>query len=561
MPDAPVPDAPADALVAWATAGGLRMHSSLVVTSGAMRGRALLATEPIPKGTELLRVPYDLLLTSKDTPRDFGDLGQTNRLAVALLMERRQPARWAHPLAMLPESFDTPLYHTPDQLAWLQGSPLVAWSHGREQAMLRSLGSIQDRWTTSAAVQSTGAVAEGDAGALGIDELRWALSVAWSRSFMVRLQVGAPKTASLVPMGDLINHAEDVLANTASRSEPEGSAFVFYADRPIARGEECTTSYGHVGEPSNAVLMLDYGFCLPYSSHDEVSVDLSPPADADPMQAAWLQRLGLTDHAARTSLTLLDRRSGAPQTSLSPEVLVTLRVRALEPNLLRSASPQQLMQPLQPAAAEAHALGLLAEALRSRLTEYARPFAADERELRALIALAGGMAGAAGSAGAAGAVGAADGDAGDGAVVAARRQCALSLVVAERRVLHHWLGLVTDLEEQLRPPNPLSPSPSPSPSPSRSPSPSPTASPSSPVLHSYLSDGTPWDPLVNNTDSGIGAEVHLRDAPTRCTLEVRALRSLLCRLLGRLHCSLRRTLRFTLRRTFRCTPRCSAPPR
>jgi hypothetical protein len=32
---------------------------------------------------------------------------------------------------------------------------------------------------------------------------------------MVQLRVGAPKTASLVPMGDLINHAEDALANTA----------------------------------------------------------------------------------------------------------------------------------------------------------------------------------------------------------------------------------------------------------------------------------------------------------------------------------------------------------
>ena len=163
-------------------------------------------------------------------------------------------------------------------------------------------------------------------------------------------------------------------------------AFVFFADRSIARGEECTTSYGHVGEASNAVLMLDYGFCLPYSSHDEahpprrpsphyhhqhlapasstpmstinlpepphpfhqVNVDLSPPAAADPMQAVWLQRLGLADYAARTSLTLLDRRSGAPQTSLPTEVLITLRVRALGPSLLRSASPQQLMQPLQP---------------------------------------------------------------------------------------------------------------------------------------------------------------------------------------------------------------------
>ena len=214
-----LPDASVDALHAWAAAGGLRMHSSLAVTRG-KGGRALVATDPIPKGAELLRVPYGLLITSNDAPRAFDDLGQTNRLAVALVMERRQQRRWAASLALLPESFDTPLYHTPDQLAWLQGSPLVEWNRGREQAVRRSLGSIQERWKTSAAVLSNGAVAEGGASAgVGIDELRWALSVTWSRSFMVRLQSGAPRTASLVPMGDLINHAEQLLANTASRSE------------------------------------------------------------------------------------------------------------------------------------------------------------------------------------------------------------------------------------------------------------------------------------------------------------------------------------------------------
>ena len=52
-------------------------------------------------------------------------------------------------------------------------------------------------------------------------------------------------------------------------------------------------------------------------------MDLSPAADAEPIQAVWLQRLGLADRAARTSLRLLDLHSGAPQV-----VWLGLRVRA-----------------------------------------------------------------------------------------------------------------------------------------------------------------------------------------------------------------------------------------
>ena len=209
-------DASADACLAWAAAGGLQMHSSLAVTtSGALRGRALMATADIPRGTELLRVPYSLLLTANDVPPAFDDLGQTNRLAVALLTERRQPSRWALPLSMLPETFDTPLYYTPDQLAWLQGSPLVAWASSRALGIERGFRSVQSRWATTVAAVGSGGAVE-DAGAR-LEELRWALSVAWSRSFMVQLRPGAAKTASLVPVGDLINHAENHLANTASQ--------------------------------------------------------------------------------------------------------------------------------------------------------------------------------------------------------------------------------------------------------------------------------------------------------------------------------------------------------
>ena len=71
-------------LVSWATAHGAALHPHLAISHSPTSGHGLVALQPIPAGSELLRVPYALLLTSRAVPPGFAHLGQTNALALAL---------------------------------------------------------------------------------------------------------------------------------------------------------------------------------------------------------------------------------------------------------------------------------------------------------------------------------------------------------------------------------------------------------------------------------------------------------------------------------------------
>lgn len=460
-----------DSLLTWAVAGGARLHAGLVAAETKDAGLALLAREPISRGTELLRVPFGLLLTSRDAPTAFDGLGQTNRLALALLAKRRRPSSWEVPLRILPEGFDTPLFYTPEERAWLQGSPLLTWNTGRELNVERSFSSIRDQINAAVSLAADGSVSEDSSALDGLQlaEFKWALSVAWSRSFMVQLEPGGRKTAALVPVGDLWNHAETELANVDSHSDPAGRAFVFTAAQDIAAGEQCTLSYGAMGEPSNAILMLDYGFCLPYSLHDEMTLDLSPPAE-QPLHRQWLQQLQLADYAQRARLTLRGE-AGTQLSQLPTELLLTLRVRALDAAALGSTSPQQLLRAMPPAV-DLRGVRILLSALRDSLAAYGDTLEMGERYLAQL---------AAGDASAA---------SGLDASAFGRRRCAAALTVGEQRVLRHWTDVAVQIESSLER----------------------QIGPSSSTLHRFWSDSVPWDPARDASTGG---------SPRRCEMEVR----------------------------------------
>ena len=446
-----MPQSALERLVSWATAHGAALHPHLAISHSPTSGHGLVALQPIPAGSELLRVPYALLLTSRAVPPDFAHLGQTNALALALLAEARHPKAWALPLSILPDAFDTPLFWSPAERAHLRGSPLLEWAASRSSNIERSFGPIRERWAGATVVGADGATRS-----LALDDFRWALSVAWSRSFMVELAPGERKTATLVPLGDLLNHAEEERANVESASDAAGAAFVFRAGRPIRGNEELTLSYGAQGEPSNAILMLDYGFCLPYSSHDTAAIDVSPPA-TEASQVEWLRRLQLDGFAARVPLSLRDDGGALPD-RLPQQLLIVLRVRALGDAELRD--PQQLLRPLD-AAAEARALRVLSDALRRALAAYPRSLAEGERHLAQL---------------------AAGGGDGDGGAAAHRVRCAVALTVGEQRVLAHWLRLATRLEHT------RTGSAAEEPPPPTRPARDPPAS--APPLHTFTNDAT-----------------------------------------------------------------------
>ena len=178
----------------------------------------------------------------------------------------RRATRAALPLSILPDNFDTPLFWSPAERAHLEARPPRV---GR-LALLQHRALVwadPERWAGATVVGADGATHS-----LALDDFRWALSVAWSRSFMVG-RAGRAEDGDARAARRLLNHAEEERANVERErrrrrrllSAPDGRSAATRSSR----------SYGAQGEPSNAILMLDYGFCLPYSSHDTAAIDVA----------------------------------------------------------------------------------------------------------------------------------------------------------------------------------------------------------------------------------------------------------------------------------------------
>ena len=290
--------------VNWATAHGASpQYATLANLPG--RGTGVVAFSPIRAGEVILRVPHSLLLTSTDEAG--ARFGATNALALALLQERdKSNSFWSKYLSTLPGIIPTPLHFNETEQDDLVGTDLLRWVRSRQKHVAKTHAVLLEHLAESAAVDANGASSSFNAPSL--DEFTWALSIAWSRGHTLDMAavrgLGAAKRPGLVPIGDCFNHAEDRFANVVTKSDPANGVFDFVAMRDVKTGDELLVSYSLHSEPSNSKLLLDYGFCTPYSLHDEVSVDLQLAGEIKPAMAKLLQALQLTDYVREARLTL-----------------------------------------------------------------------------------------------------------------------------------------------------------------------------------------------------------------------------------------------------------------
>ncbi|XP_048597115.1 actin-histidine N-methyltransferase isoform X2 [Brassica napus] len=83
---------------------------------------------------------------------------------------------------------------------------------------------------------------------------------------------------SLIPFADFMNH--DGLSASIVLTDEDNQLSEVTADRDYSPGDEVLIRYG---EFSNATLMLDFGFTLPYNTHDEVQIQMDIAND-DPLR-------------------------------------------------------------------------------------------------------------------------------------------------------------------------------------------------------------------------------------------------------------------------------------
>ncbi|XP_060570342.1 actin-histidine N-methyltransferase-like [Ruditapes philippinarum] len=97
-------------------------------------GYGLQATKDLKEGDQFLAIPRNIMMTTESAKSSpLGPLISMDRilqvmpsvvLALHLLCERQsQDSNWRPYLNILPESYNTPLYFTPEDLKYLKGSP------------------------------------------------------------------------------------------------------------------------------------------------------------------------------------------------------------------------------------------------------------------------------------------------------------------------------------------------------------------------------------------------------------------------------------------------------
>ncbi|WJX21723.1 [histone H3]-lysine(4) N-trimethyltransferase [Trifolium repens] len=96
---------------------------------------------------------------------------------------------------------------------------------------------------------------------------------------------GSTKGLSLIPFADFLNH--DGISEAIVMSDDNKQCSEVIADRDYVPGEQVLIRYGKF---SNATLMLDFGFTIPYNIYDEVQIHCDIPKQ-DPLRELKLELL------------------------------------------------------------------------------------------------------------------------------------------------------------------------------------------------------------------------------------------------------------------------------
>lgn len=192
------------ALLQWASARGAFLEPRLRVAEGAAAGRGLVAAAAIPPGTTLVFVPRSLLLAGIDAGVALH--GPTNALAVRLLDERARGAasEYAKFIAALPRAFGTPLYFNDTASAALRGSDVLEWARSREVSVARAHERLFGAPVVTA-IDANGASSSSIGGSSALEpsvaELRWALSIVWSRSVGIDARLVPGQSGTMMRLG------------------------------------------------------------------------------------------------------------------------------------------------------------------------------------------------------------------------------------------------------------------------------------------------------------------------------------------------------------------------
>lgn len=237
-------------------------------------GYGFKVTEAIEENELWLTVPRNIMLSQESAtssalgPLIANDLVLSQMpnitLSLYLLNERCNPdSFWSPYIKILPDSYDTPMYFTLEELQMLRGSNAlddavklcrnVARQYAYFHQLLKNQPQAQNLplrdWLT-------------------YDNYRWAVSTVMTRQNFIPSSDGSSQQLVLVPLWDMCNHSNGKLSTDY---DPEKNHLKSYVFRSFEIGEQLNIFYGN---RHNADFLLHNGFVYPENRFDMVAVKL-----------------------------------------------------------------------------------------------------------------------------------------------------------------------------------------------------------------------------------------------------------------------------------------------
>ncbi|CAK9155095.1 unnamed protein product [Ilex paraguariensis] len=252
--------------------------SSVLSIGKSAYGRSLYASKPIQTGDCILKVPYSVQLAPENLLPAInyflGDgVGNVAKLAIVILVEQKlgQDSEWAPYVSRLPqpEEMHSTVFWSHDELEMIRPSFLY-------QETIKQKAQIEKEFLANRPALRYFSNVLGD---VTLKEFRHAYGLVTSRAWH------STQGVSMIPFADFLNHDGISEADVLSDEGKKHSEVI--ADRNYAPGDQVLIRYGKF---SNATLLLDFGFTLPYNIYDQVQVELSIPHH-DQLRAMKLELL------------------------------------------------------------------------------------------------------------------------------------------------------------------------------------------------------------------------------------------------------------------------------
>ncbi|CAN1794259.1 [Fructose-bisphosphate aldolase]-lysine N-methyltransferase, chloroplastic [Linum perenne] len=243
----------------WLTEKGVVSGKTPVRPGVVTEGLGLVAKRDIGRNEVVLEVPKKFWINPKSVEgseigRICGGLKPWISVALFLIREKLKGdgSDWKAYLDVLPESTDSTLFWSEEELAELQGTQLLNTTQGVKQYLQKEFQRVEQDILKPHKQMFPSNVT--------LEDFTWAFGILRSRAFS-RLR---GEDLVLIPLADLINHSQDITTEDYAYEIKGAGLFsrdlLFSLRSPVSvkAGEQVLIQYDL--NKSNAELALDYGF-------------------------------------------------------------------------------------------------------------------------------------------------------------------------------------------------------------------------------------------------------------------------------------------------------------